>query len=228
MNYPAKGDYIDIHTHGAASVPGIFAVSNLMVHEVNAPENVPGVAYCAGIHPWYLTEMNQDDLFSQLITVSGEVDLFAIGEAGFDKLRGPSPELQKKIFERQVFLAGEKKKPVVIHCVKGWDELFAGHKKMKPSLPWMVHGFRGRKELAAQLISRGMYLSFWFDFIIRPESAGLLRSLPPDRIFFETDGSDVDIRLIYKKAANDLDLSVEELKTQILSNFMRISGSSEH
>jgi Tat protein secretion system quality control protein TatD with DNase activity len=44
-----------------------------------------------------------------------------------------------------------------------------------------------------------MYLSFWFDFILRPESAELLRNLPMDRIFLETDGADVPIRDIYKK-----------------------------
>ena len=68
-------------------------------------------------------------------------------------------------------------------------------------MPWLIHGFRGNIELAQQLISKGMYLSFWFDFVIRPESSELLRSLPKDRIFLETDGADVDIRDIYKKVA---------------------------
>jgi TatD DNase family protein len=86
-------------------------------------------------------------------------------------------------------------------------------------MPWMIHGFRGSVELAAQLISKGMYLSFWFDFVLRPESSGLIKSMPLDRIFLETDGAVVNIRDIYKKAANDLNLSVEELKAKILSNF---------
>ncbi len=86
-------------------------------------------------------------------------------------------------------------------------------------MPWLVHGFRGNVELATQLLSKGMYLSFWFDFILRPESSGLLKKLPLNKIFLETDGADVDIRDIYSKVANDLDLSVDELKSIILNNF---------
>ena len=86
-------------------------------------------------------------------------------------------------------------------------------------MPWLVHGFRGKKELALQLIKRGMYLSFWFDFVMRPESAELLRFLPKERIFLETDGADVDIREIYKKVSDDLAVSVDELKNIILGNF---------
>ena len=86
-------------------------------------------------------------------------------------------------------------------------------------MPWMIHGFRGNVELATQLLSKGMYLSFWFDFVMRPESTKLLRSLPKDRIFLETDGADTDIRIIYDKVAGDLDISVDELKKIFLRNF---------
>jgi len=47
------------------------------------------------------------------------------------------------------------------------DELLSEHRKLRPSTPWLVHGFRGKKELAMQLISKGMYLFIlWFDFIV--------------------------------------------------------------
>jgi TatD DNase family protein len=146
-------------------------------------------------------------------------NILAIGEAGFDKLRGPSVELQRKVFEKQVSIAEDHKKPIIIHCVRAWDELLASHKKLKPVTPWLIHGFRGKKELARQLLSKGMYLSFWFDFVIRPESAGLLRSLPVSRFFLETDGADIDIREIYRKVATDLDLTIDELKAVLSNNF---------
>jgi TatD DNase family protein len=65
-----------------------------------------------------------------------------------------------------------------------------------------------------------MYISFWFDFIIRPESRDLLRTLPVDRIFLETDGSGAGIMSIYEKVSDDLGLKTEQLKNQIYSNFM--------
>jgi Tat protein secretion system quality control protein TatD with DNase activity len=54
---------------------------------------------------------------------------------------------------------------------------------------------------------------------MRPESANLLRSLPADRIFLETDGADIEIRDIYNKVSTDLDLTVDKLKTTIISNY---------
>jgi TatD DNase family protein len=123
-------------------------------------------------------------------------------------------------FEEQIAISEKTDKPVVVHCVKAWDELLSVQKKIKPKMPWLVHGFRGNKELADQLLSKGMYLSFWYDFVLRPESGALLKHLPVDRIFLETDGADTDIRKIYEKVAKDLDLSVDKLKSVIISNYI--------
>jgi len=219
MDLPGKGDYIDIHTHGAEPVTGIFSIETLLAHEQRQPENLPGILFSFGIHPWHLDEKNHNQQITNVIMIADNPLVIAIGEAGFDKIKGPSIELQRRAFEEQVYLAEEQKKPVVIHCVRYWDELVQMNKKLKPKMPWLVHGFRGKKDLASQLISKGMYLSFWFDFIVKPESSQLVRSLPKDRIFLETDGAGIDIKDIYNKVAADLELSVDELKVQILSNF---------
>ena len=219
MNLPEPDDYIDIHTHNAKPAKGIFAVENLMAHENLIPGTITAKAFTAGIHPWHLNEFNRDQLLEYVSNVAGDPNLIAFGEAGFDKLRGPSVELQTSTFAEQVKIAGEYNKPLVIHCVRAWEELLAAHRKMKPLTPWLVHGFRGRQELALQLIKRGMYLSFWFDFVMRPESAELLRFLPNDRIFLETDGADVDIRDIYRKVSIDLGMNAEELKRIVFNNF---------
>jgi len=219
MYLPQPGDYIDIHVHGGIPASGIFILESLMAHEEKLASDVSGVAYTYGIHPWFLNENNHKQLIISVKNSVGHPNMIAIGEAGFDKLRGPSPELQQKVFEEQVVLAETHRKPLIIHCVKAWDELLAAQKKLKPKMPWLVHGFRGNVELASQLLSKGMYLSFWFDFILRPESGELLRHLPADRIFLETDGAEVDIRTIYDKVATDLNISVDKLKSIVLSNF---------
>jgi TatD DNase family protein len=219
MYLPDQGDYIDIHVHGGVPASDIFILESLMAHEGKMPEDKAGVSYTYGIHPWFLTENNHKELISSVENTISLPGIIAIGEAGFDKLRGPSVELQRTAFEEQVIISEELKKPVVIHCVKAWDELLSVQKKLKPKMPWLVHGFRGNVELASQLISKGMYLSFWFDFVLRPESAKLLQQLPVDRIFLETDGADIDIRTIYSKVASDLELTVDALKLTILKNF---------
>jgi TatD DNase family protein len=221
MYLPLPGDYIDIHVHGGSPASGIFILESLMAHEEKFPADVSGVAYTYGIHPWFLNEDNHKQLIISVENSINHPDIIAIGEAGFDRLRGPSIELQRKAFEEQIAISEETGKPVVVHCVRAWDELLSVQKKLKPKMPWLVHGFRGNVELAAQLLSKGMYLSFWFDFVLRPESCYLLRQLPINRIFLETDGADVDIRIIYDKVASDLNMSVDELKSIILKNFNR-------
>ena len=220
MIIPQPGDYIDVHTHGANSPVGIFSVENLMAHEERRPSDVPSMSCTFGIHPWYLTAENHLRLLDSVEEAAWQKNLIAVGEAGFDRLRGPSPELQRSIFESQAVIAEKSGKPVVVHCVRAWDELLNAHRKLKPEMSWLVHGFRGKKELAGQLISRGMYISLWFDFVLRKESTELIRSLPVEKLFLETDGSDTDIRTIYGKVANDLSLTVAALKEKILANFM--------
>jgi len=222
MNFPKPGDYIDIHNHGASSATGHFSVENLMAHEVRIPDNQTGLAYTIGIHPWHLTAENCLQQINNVREYSDHPGIIALGEAGFDRLRGPSAILQRSAFEEQVRIADQVSKPLFIHCVRAWDELQSEKKKLKPSTPWIVHGFRGKKELALQLISKGMYISFWFDFILRPESSQLVRNLPKDKIFLETDGSGVDILIVYQKVADDLNMHVEELKKLLYSNFRNV------
>jgi TatD DNase family protein len=219
MNLPQSADFIDIHTHGASPAEGIFKVENLMAHEELQPDNIRGMAFTAGIHPWHLNESNSERLMQFISKAASDSSIAAIGEAGFDKLRGPSVELQRRVFGEQVNIAAETNKPMIIHCVRSWDELLSAHKSLKPGTPWLVHGFRGKKELALQLIKRGMYISIWFEYALRPESVELIRYLPKDRFFLETDGADVDIREIYRKVSADLAITVDELKNIIHNNF---------
>jgi TatD DNase family protein len=219
MNYPQPGDYINIHSHGDLPAAGIFTLLNIMAHEDTLPVTTEGLAYSFGIHPWFLDENNQNQQLNSVINIAGNPLIAAIGEAGFDKIKGPSMDLQSKIFEAQIAISEEHKKPLIIHCVRAWDELLAARKKLKPVMPWMVHGFRGNPKLAEQLISKGLYLSFWFNYILRPESADLLKSIPKDRIFLESDGAEVNIADIYNKVSVDLKISVEDLKSMILSNY---------
>jgi TatD DNase family protein len=225
MSFPQQNDFIDIHTHGSLPSPGIFSVETLMAHEERIPREITGIIYTAGIHPWNLNNENHDRLLSYIDRICSSESVIAVGEAGFDKLKGPAMKLQQKTFEEQVHIAEKLKKPVVIHCVRSWEELLAEHKRLKPSMPWLVHGFRGKSELALQLISKGMYLSFWFDFITRSEATPLIKSLPVDHIFLETDGSGADITDIYNKVSGDLGLTLAELKSQIFTNFIKFFKS---
>jgi TatD DNase family protein len=224
MQQPEPGDYIDIHVHNGKTARGIFIVESLMAHENKMPGDNQGVTYTYGIHPWFLDEINHDKFIQVVENIVRLPLIAAVGEAGFDRLRGPSAELQRRTFEEQVMISEEIKKPMIIHCVRGWEELLSVQKRFRPKMPWLVHGFRGNMTLANQLLSKGMFLSIWFEFVLRPGSAELLRALPKDRIFLETDGADVDIRQIYNKVAIDLNIEVDQLKKVIMKNFNTFFG----
>jgi TatD DNase family protein len=219
MNFPSEHDFINVHTHGAGPEPGIWSVETLMAHENRVPDHADGLAYVTGIHPWNLTSENYDSQIAYIKRTIRNDTVIALGEAGFDRLRGPEMSLQRKAFEEQVAISESYGKPVVIHCVKAWEDLLDSYRRIGPSLPWLIHGFHGKKELASSLLSKGMYLSFWFDFIVRPEAASLVSALPLNRIFLETDGSQTGIRDIYTKVSAHLGLTVEELKRQIFHNY---------
>ena len=222
MSFPAEEDYIDIHSHGSKYEKGIFVLENLMAHEEKTLVSIDVMAYSVGVHPWFLTDENRSIHLDFVRRYGSKESVVAIGEAGFDKLRGASMELQTEIFEEQVKISEDLKKPLIIHCVRGWNELQKSYQKMKPQMPWLIHGFRGKKELANQLVAKGMYLSLWYEFVLKSECSELLCSIPRDRLFLETDGSGVDIKIIYKKVAEDLEISVNELKKIIFENYKRV------
>ena len=219
MNHPKPDDYIDMHTHGGKPSEGMFIIECLMAHEEKIPDDTAGIAYTFGVHPWFLNDTNYRQQLQVVENSINHSNVVAIGEAGFDKLKGPSLELQTRVFEEQVIMAENCRKPVIIHCVKAWDELLAVRKRLKPTTPWMIHGFRGSSNLADQLSSKGLHLSYWFDWVLRPESSAFFSKLSHERIFLETDGADVNIKDIYNKIANDLGIGVSELKTLILRNY---------
>jgi TatD DNase family protein len=222
MNLPGPDDYIDIHSHGAKTFHGHFQVENLMTHENRIPDNEKGITYSIGIHPWFLTNENFEQQIALVAQYAYHQNIIGLGETGFDRLRGPASIIQHAAFEEHVRIADKVSKPLFIHCVRAWDELLTVNKKLRPSTPWIIHGFRGKKELALQLLSRDMYISFWFDFVLRPESYQLLKSLPKERIFLETDGSGIDIEKIYEKVAADLQINIDQLKEQIFSNYKKL------
>lgn len=219
MTVPQPGDYIDIHVHGGKPSQGIFILETLMAHEDRLPKSATGTAFTYGIHPWFLKEESYREHLSMVEKVTGMPEVIAIGEAGFDKLRGPSTDLQVAVFEAQVSISENLRKPLIIHCVRAWDELLASQKKMKPGMNWMIHGFRGKPRQAQQLLSKGFWLSIWFEYALRPESGELFRTLPPEKFFLETDGAEVDIREIYNKVSSDLEISTDSLKSAMYKNY---------
>ncbi|MGL5957318.1 MAG: TatD family hydrolase, partial [Phocaeicola sp.] len=139
--------------------------------------------------------------------------IIAIGEVGLDKLRGAPFSIQQDLFREIVQIAETAQLPLIIHQVKAMNELMALRKELNPTTPWILHGFRGKKELALSALKQGFYLSFGVYY-----HAEALQATPTNRLFLETDTADVAIETLYQQAAALRNCPVEELKVAILNN----------
>lgn len=171
--------------------------------------------YSYGIHPWYI--YNVSEQLEELKTFIFCPDVVAIGEAGLDKQAESPMSIQEDVFRKQAYLAEEAGKPLIIHCVKAWPELIAARKTISPHMPWIIHGFRGNKELAKQLIHQGFFLSFGARF--NPEA---LQAAWPEAILVETDGQETDIRSVYRLLTASLNLPPELFALKIRENVRQV------
>jgi TatD DNase family protein len=204
--------YYNIHTHQASGEPGVVEIVNVIIKDqADEMEKCSALYRSYGIHPWYI--YNVGEQMEKLKTFVSLKETVAIGEAGLDKMTETNFEIQEKIFRAQALLAESIKKPLVIHCVKAWRELLAVKREMKPSMPWIIHGFRGKPELAEQLAEQGFYLSFGSQF----NPAALLKAWP-DCFLAETDDAGVKIQAIYRQIAERLDLPVEIAASKLAEN----------
>ena len=146
---------LDIHTHRRTAVPGEY-ILNIEPARFDPAE---GGYYSVGIHPWKVPEAAPED-WEKLERAAGHPSVLAIGEAGLDKLASADILLQKEVFVRQVLLSESVGKPLVIHCVKAFNELIELKKKYRPRMPWVVHGFRNNLHIACRLMQEDALSDF--------------------------------------------------------------------
>lgn len=172
-------------------------------------------AFSCGIHPWYSED--SENQMKYLTEISSDPRIVAIGETGMDKLKGPSYDIQIPVFKKHVELSERLRKPIIIHCVKAWEELIDVREAMNPSQPWIIHGYRGKPELTKRLIDKGFLFSIG-DKI----NVDSLMMIPLESLFCETDEDEMDIREVYMQAAQTLNMEFEEFADRIAENVHRI------
>lgn len=206
--------YYDIHTHLPSVHSEDIAIVNTIIRE-DCKLSLPVSCCSVGIHPWYIYNVREQ--LSCLELMVSAANVVAIGEAGLDKLSETPLDIQSDVFAMQAALAERSGKPLIIHCVKAWDELIMQRKSMKPCVPWIIHGFRGNGILAQQLLKQGFFLSFGEYF-----NQQALQAAWSNRLFVETDDAAIDIRSVYRKIASALCISFEELAATLEKNVQNV------
>ena len=206
-------DFFNIHTH--VSVHPESEILSLAPEELSTDNR--SLYASVGIHPWTLTKENADIQWNALHESIKDKRIVAIGECGLDKLKGPSMELQTAVFKQEAALAEDSSLPLIIHCVKAFNELIQLKKEISPRQSWIIHGFRGKLPLALDCIRHGFYLSIGSHF-----QENTLKTIPLDRLFIETDESEESIGSIYQRVAETKGISQQELLEAINKNVREV------
>ena len=211
-------EYFNFHTHQFTNQSNVLELVNQYPKDFDA--TIP--FYSIGIHPWYIDD-SRVDVDLKIIEEKLQIEnCLAIGECGLDKRIEVALDLQISVFEKQLALAEKFKKPVVIHCVAAFQEVMAIKKKMKISVPMIIHGFSKNNQLAEQLINAGFYLSFGKYLVKNPNLKTVFQNVPNDRFFLETDTIEESIQQVYELASKYKYLDIKELQRIISSNYRSI------
>ncbi|MBD5253004.1 MAG: TatD family hydrolase [Barnesiella sp.] len=169
---------LDTHTHRTDATDAVINYDPT----VDTYEPDRSLRYSVGVHPWR-AHLADDTILRRTADLAAEPFVVAIGETGLDTLRGPEEEIQSHLFEWHIRLAESLHKPLIIHAVRAWQQLIKMSRPYHPFVaPWIIHGFRGKPQLAHQLLDAGFSLSFGRHY--NPES---FAATPVDRRYAESD-----------------------------------------
>ena len=217
--------YYNLHTHifPKREQKNVCSFINLQIENISeitcSKNNL--LNYSVGIHPWNADNETLEEGINFIEKYAHFPSVKAIGECGLDKLCKTDLERQKRAFLSQILISEKVNKPLIVHCVKSFDEIIAFKKRLQPKQPWIIHGFRGKPEQAFRFIQSGLFLSFGFNY-----NEDAIKIVPPEKIFLETDNSAHTIQVVYEKVAATLNIEGEKLIRQIETNVKSVFSIS--
>lgn len=197
---------IETHAHLhfpqlAADIPAVLARARAVgiTRIVNVASDLPGAeasialaeAYTevyatVGIHPH---DAEKFDQWERLEALLQHPRVVAVGEIGLDYVKNYCPpDIQKNVFERQLFLALKYQKPIIIHNREADQDVFDYVAQL--DYPQIVyHCFSSTTRYAQKLLSKGFMLSFTANITYpkNEELRAVVRDVPLERIMTETD-----------------------------------------
>ena len=214
--------FVDIHTHFSKIDENVISIQNFTQNEWENPLFTEGGQFASvGLHPWFLTKENSEKDLLTLTELIENQNIIAIGECGLDKLKGDNLEIQKTYFAAQIRLAESVQKPVIIHCVRAFNEVIALKKKLKPTVPMIVHGFNKNETILKELLKNGFYISIGAAILRGGIFSKSLIQMPMERLFFETDDKDMDVQQVYEAYSETANIDLSNLKSMIYENLER-------
>jgi TatD DNase family protein len=215
-------NFIDIHTHRLNRDKNIFSVMNIALPSNEIPEKI---YVSAGWHPWDIEPFDLSQIKNLLEIAATRQNVLALGECGLDRSIKIPFEKQIEVFKVHLSIAKKLEKPLVVHCVKAYSDLLEIMKKEKFNGKIVLHNFNGNQLQIDSFLKLDTFFSL--GKLIGNRNSKIYKSihyLPLERIFLETDDSEISIQETYFFASKLLHIPVEKLKSQIIQNFSTVFG----
>lgn len=180
----------EIQNQGISYVMNIGASLTSVKTSIELTEKYDFVYAAAGVHPSETGELNGEN-FLWLKEQCLKEKVRAVGEIGLDYYWDePEREIQKKWFRRQLQLAAEIDKPVVIHSREAAADTLEIMKEEKADkLQGVIHCFSYTKEMAREYLNWGY--CFGIGGVVTFQNAKKLKEaveyIPIENILLETD-----------------------------------------
>jgi TatD DNase family protein len=143
-----------------------------------------------GFHPHDASRCD-DTAFAEIVRLSAEPEVVAIGEVGLDYHYMHSPrDTQKSVFMRHIALAKERDLPVIIHNRESTDDMVDLLTSSEArGVRGILHSYTESAAVARRLIDAGYFISFSGIVTFRSADAlrDVARQLPLEAVLIETD-----------------------------------------
>lgn len=213
---------------------------------VDLAEKYKNIFASVGLHPTDSNENFEKDFYRKLAQHSKVV---VIGECGLDYYRIQNKKLrikQQDLFKKQIELALEFNKPLMIHCRDAHDDLIeilkarlavgqAESHRLKANLRGNIHFFSGTWEQAQKYFDLGFTISFAGPITFSSQYDEIIKNAPMDKIMIETDApfaapapyrgkrnEPIYVMEVAKKIAEAKNIAIKEVLNVTMANALRL------
>ena len=187
----------------AAGVERMMAIgTGHLETAIRQAERYPFIVATIGVHPHDASKATAET-FARLRELAAHPKVAAIGEIGLDYHYDFSPrDVQRAVFLKQLEIAAEAGKPIVIHSRESWPDTMAMVAKVplvplvgqavppaNPANRGIIHCFTGDPQQAREALALGFHLAFG-GVLTFPKADAVreaARITPEDRLLLETD-----------------------------------------
>ncbi len=225
--------YVDAHTHLYEDPSMREQDVLIMAVSDDYPSSLKtlnlNVIPCVGIHPWEVEKS-----YNQLKEVEKLVpQACCIGEVGLDYRFVKDKELQKRVFLEFVRMAKEYDKPLNLHALDAWRDVFDILIKYDVKRAYF-HWYNGPLNLLEDITAAGYFIGINAAIKIQKKHLRILDAAPLSSILTETDapynyhGLRLHPRMVKELVeivAKRKNVDVQTVKEVILSNLKRLLGN---